>query len=122
LLLSEEFPQFADSLHIVTSSQTQPPFCCINAFNDLSWQYHVSVAVAVSNPDDMLVLDPSLFTAPVPKEHWKKRINALTATAADYDEMILSLSPGDVCELNTCRNSLMNEVVNHGWPPYRACP
>lgn len=124
LILSEQFSEFEDSLCIVTSTQTaEPGFCCPCAqSNPLEWEYHKAVAVAVSNPDDELVLDPTLFNAPVTKQQWATHFNATIKKTEGYT------NPGNPIEqeaakLEGYKNMLDLTVIDQGkWPPYQTCP
>lgn len=113
------------SLYVVTANS---PSCGV------WWGWHVAPTLCVRGPGLFqtreMVIDPSLFGAPVTKEVWKGVQGDPNATLTDSDATIFYLW-GNVTDptyaqtnqvLATYRLMLQNRAVQHGPPPYANCP
>jgi hypothetical protein len=114
-------------LHVATRNN---PTCGV------SWGWHVAPTLCVRGPgffrhQDM-VIDPSLFAAPVSKAQWKAVQGDPLATLTDTDAAVFHLFyPPQATDptyaltnsvLATYRLALLNRSINHGPPPYANCP
>lgn len=113
------------SLHAGTKNN---PSCVVN------WGWHVAPTLCVRGPkffqtQDM-VIDPSLFSAPVSKPTWKGVQGDPNATLTDSDASIYYLwgSVTDPTYTSTnqvlafYRLQLQNRAIQQGPPPYANCP
>ena len=112
-------------LHVATRNN---PNCFVD------WGWHVAPTLCVRGPrffqTQPLVMDPALFTTPVPKPTWKGVQGDPAATLTDSAAAIFYLW-GNVTDptysqtnqvLATYRLQLQVRALNLGPPPYAYCP
>jgi len=96
------------------------------------WNWHVAPTLCVRGPwffrCGEVVIDPSLFTAPVTKATWKAKQSDPAATLTDTDATVFIDSTSDPtftsqnAVLATYRLQLQNRSIQFGPPPYANCP
>jgi Glutaminase len=101
----------------------------------VGWNWHVAPTLCVRGPGFLqtqdMVIDPSLFTAPVSKATWKSVQGDPTATLTDTDDDVYYLIGGTDYDPNYSKTSswlayfrtvLQTRVIQYGPPPYANCP
>lgn len=113
------------SLHVSTKNN---PSC------QVFWSWHVAPTLCVRGPmfwqSREMVIDPSLFTTPVPQATWKGVQGdpgaTLTPSAASIFYLWGSVTDPGYVQTNqvlaTYRLQLLNRSLQVGPPPYAACP
>ena len=113
-------------LHVDTKNH---PDCYVE------WNWHVAPTLCVRGPGlfqiQEVVIDPSLFTAPISKTTWKAKQGDPNATLTDTDASPyfffgnVSTDPNYVetnLDLAYYRLQLQTRAVQEGSPPYPNCP
>jgi glutaminase-like protein len=111
-------------LHVSTKNN---PTCSVY------WGWHVAPTLCVRNPwffffTQRMVIDPSLFTTPVPEATWKGvqgDPNAVLTHSDASDYLWGATDPYYVQTnyyLNYYRLQLQNRAIQQGPPPYAYCP
>ncbi|MGE5636388.1 MAG: protein-glutamine glutaminase family protein [Nocardioidaceae bacterium] len=112
------------SLHVATRNN---PTCSVH------WGWHVAPTLCVRVPwffflTQRMVIDPSLFTTPVPEATWKgvqSDPNAVLTHSDASDYLWGATDPYYVQTnyyLNFYRLQLQNRAIQQGPPPYAYCP
>jgi hypothetical protein len=125
MMLSQEFSEAQSALRLVKSNDVNDPFCSPNCPDKeskmLAWEFHEAVAVLVSDPDELLVLDPSLFSTPVTGSEWASCFASTVKETVPFTA-ITDMTPVEDT-LEGCRMQLILAVVSQGhWPPFHTCP
>jgi hypothetical protein len=101
----------------------------------VAWGYHVAPILQVArdaNTTDTVVIDPSMFTAPVAEGTWKGAMQDVNATLVETDASVFQRrSDGTVmfdpnysltqADLRDYRRMLLARIAEDGPPPYN-CP